>query len=133
MLFLTLDCGRKVSVDAIDYGRTYACLLEGRPNADLNARIVERALTERDATWGKRPTHVIPPAMDLADPAHPVLPPARFRAWLTCYEPVDPVFMGSHLVVLWFAEECHNEPLADVVFRAVRGLPWETLAEDFDW
>jgi hypothetical protein len=133
MLFVTLDCGRKVSLDALDYSRTYACLLEGRPDPDLNARIIEHATTERDATWGKRPFYVIPPVLDLRDPAHPVMPPAQFRAWLTCYEPINPEFMGSHLVVLWFSDECHSEPLAEVVFRAIRGLPWEQLAQDFDW
>jgi hypothetical protein len=41
--------------------------------------------------------------------------------------------MGSELVVVWFADECHAEPIVDVVFRAVRALPWEQLAADFDW
>lgn len=133
MLFLKLDCGRDVALDAFDYARTYAGLTEGRPNAEMNARIIERELAERDGSWGKRKTHLIPPVIDDRDPAHPVLPTACLRAWLTCFQPVNPAFMGSELVVVWFAGECHAEPITDVVFRAVRGLPWEQLAEDFDW
>jgi hypothetical protein len=45
MLSMTLDCGRRVTLDAFDYARTYAGLLEGRPNAEINARIIERELT----------------------------------------------------------------------------------------
>jgi hypothetical protein len=57
MLSLTLDCGRRVTLDACDYARTYAGLLEGRPNAEINAGIIERELTERDSSWGgARPT-----------------------------------------------------------------------------
>jgi hypothetical protein len=45
MMFLTLDCGRKVGVDAFDYSRTYAGLLEGRPNVEFNNRIIQRAIS----------------------------------------------------------------------------------------
>jgi hypothetical protein len=133
MLHLTLDCGRRVSLDAFHYSRTYASLIEGRPNAGLNAQIIQAALTERDGSWAQRRTHLIPPVADARVPEHPVLPPVVLKAWLTCNEPVDPSFMGSELVVIWFQDECHAEPIADVVFRAVRGLPWEQLAADFDW
>ena len=133
MLSLTLDCGRQVYLDAFDYAHTYAGLLEGRPNAETNARIIERLLAERDGSWGQRKTYLIPPVVDDRDPAHPVLPSTCLRAWVWCNDPIDPAFMGSNLVVVWFADECHAEPIADVVFRAVRGLPWGKLAENFDW
>ena len=133
MLSLTLDCGRRVWVDAFDYKRTYISLLEGRPSAEINAGIIARALTERDSSWGRRKTHLIPPVIDDSDPKHPILPVACLRAWVWCNDPIDPVFMGSELVVVWFADECHAEPIADVVFRAIRGLPWDQLAEDFNW
>lgn len=133
MLDMTLDCGRRVTLDAFDYSRTYAELLLGCPNAEMNARIIERAVAERDGTWGRRKTHLIPPVLDDRDPAHPVLPPVCLRAWVRCNDPIDPAFMGSALVVVWFASDCHAEPIANVVFRAIRGLPWEQFAEDFDW
>ena len=133
MLPLTLDCGRRVFLHAFDYARTYAGLLEGRPNAKINAGIIKRELTKRDGSWGRRKTYLIPPVIDDSDPVHPVLPPVCLRAWVWCNDPIDPAFMGSHLDVVWFADECHAEPIADVVFRAIRGLPWERLAEDFKW
>jgi len=133
MMFLTLDCGRRVSVDAIDYSRTYSGLLMGLPNAEINDRIIERALVGRESSWGKRPTHLIQPVIERKDPEHPRLAPVLLRAWLTCNEPVNPNFMGSELVVVWFSEECHLDSIDNIVSRAVCGLPWEQLAGDFDW
>ena len=133
MLFLTLDCGRRISLDAFDYDRTYAGLMEGRPDAEYNAELTERALTGREGTWGKRTVHLIPPAVDVSDPDHPTLPPVILRAWLICYEPIDKAYMGSELVVVWFAEECHSESIENIVCEAVRELPWDELACDFNW
>src|SRR5262245_20241886 len=133
MSFLMLDCGRQVSLDAFDYSRTYGGLLEGLPNAEMNRRIIERAQAEREGSWGPRKTHLIPPVVDARDPKHPAFSPALLRAWLHCNEPIDPAFMGSALVVVWFAEECLDEPITEVVFRAIRGLPWDQLADDFNW
>ena len=133
MLLLNLDCGRRVSLDELDYSHTYAGLLEGRPDAQMNAQIIERALSFREAPGIKRSVHLIPPLVDNSIPAHPKLPPIRLRAWLTCDEPVNPQFMGSDFVVVWFSQDCHNASISDVVFQAVRGLPWEQLARDFDW
>jgi hypothetical protein len=133
MLFLKLDCGREVSLDSFDYRRTYAGLLMGRPDAEINAEIIQGAITAHEKSWGERAVHLISPEVDLRDPDHPVLPPVLLRAWLVCYQPINPAFMGSELVVVWFAEECHAEPISEVIFRAVRALPWEQLAADFVW
>ena len=63
----------------------------------------------------------------------PALPPAVLRAWLWCGEPIDPAFMGSQLVVVWFAEECLDEPIVEVVLRAVRGLAWDDPELAIPW
>jgi hypothetical protein len=133
MLIMKLDCGRQVSLDAFNYGRTYGGLMLGRPNAKLNAWTIEAEVAAASKSWGPRKTHLIPPAVDDRDPKHPLLPPTCLWAWLTCPCPIKPTFQASELVVVWFADECHAEPIADVVFRAVRGLPWEELAQDFNY
>jgi hypothetical protein len=55
------------------------------------------------------------------------------RARLTCYQPINPKFMASSLLVVWFCQDCHNETIANIVFQAIHGLPWDELARDFDW
>ena len=77
--------------------------------------------------------HVIPPVVDLhRGLEHPTLPPILLRAWLQCPVPVGLGSEGSELVVIWFSEECQHESIEQIVFRAVRGLPWDDLAEGFN-
>jgi hypothetical protein len=131
-LFFDLDCGRSVAVEALYYQRTYLSLLEGRPNQDMNDRILEKVRTEMAPLWGNRRVYVVPPAINESDPKHPVLPPVRFTAWLCCYQPIKEPNAGSELVVVWFQEECTDEPLDEIVHDAIRSLAWEELAQDFE-
>lgn len=56
------------------YDLTYAGLIEGALNERLETWIMERALTRHQALWGERQIHMIQPAIDVSDPAHPFLP-----------------------------------------------------------
>jgi len=131
-LFFDLDCGRSVAVEALYFLRTYLGLLEGRPDREMNDRILAQVRTEMVPLWGERRVHVIPPVIDESDPAHPALPRLRFTAWLCCYQPIREPNAGSELVVVWFREECPGEPLDKVVGDAIRSLPWVELARDFE-
>jgi predicted nucleotidyltransferase len=132
-LNIQLDCGQSIFVETFMYDLTYAGLIEGAPNERLNTSIIERALTHHEALWGERQIHMIPPAIDVSDPARPTLPRLNLHAWLTCSEPINPMFDGSQLVVTWFEDECHKQPLAEVISSAIRHLPWKQLARDFDY
>lgn len=83
-LNIQLDCGQSVSVEAFMYDLTYAGLIEGTPNERLNTWIMERALTRHQELWGERQIHMIQPAIDVSDPAHPSLPRLNLHVWLTC-------------------------------------------------
>jgi hypothetical protein len=133
MLFLKLDCGRDVALDEFCFSRTYSGLMVGAPDQETNDEIIERAKRRMDPVWGTCKTHVIPPVINISDPAHPHLPPVLWRAWFFCTEPIDKRFMASELVVVWFTEECYDRPIAEVVFEAIHALPWDELAQDFDW
>ena len=80
-LNIQLDCGQSVSVEAFMYGLTYGGLIEGAPNESLNIMIMERALICHEALWGERQTYMIPPAMDVSDPARPTLPGVNLHVW----------------------------------------------------
>ena len=131
MQLLTLDCGRQVWLSSFAYSGTYSGLFDGRPTPEINAWIIGQALTYE--SWGSRKTYLIPPETDASDPKHPVLPPALLRVWLWCSDSIDPEFHGSELVVVWFASECLDQPIEETVYRAVRGLKWDELAQDFLW
>ena len=132
---MRLDCGRDVSIDSFDYSHTYAGLTLGVPNARINDRILASAIASCEQSWGKRKLHVIPPTVDLRrGPEYPTLPPVLLRTWLLCSVPVGRSSEGSELVVIWFSEECQHESIEQIVFRAIRGLPWDDLAEGFsEW
>lgn len=55
------------------YDLTYRGLIEGAPNESLNIMIMERALIRHEVLWGERQPYMIPPAMDVSEPA-PTLP-----------------------------------------------------------
>ena len=114
------------------YDLTYAGLIEGTPNERLNTWIMERALTRHQELWGERQIHMIQPAIDVSDPARPTLPRLNLHVWL-CSESINPMFDGSQLVATWFVDECHMQPLAEVLSSAIRHLPWKQLARDFDY
>lgn len=130
-LSVQLDCGQVVSVLAFMFDLSYAGLLDGGPCESLNAYYIKAALTRHEKLWGKRQVYMIPPEFDVSDPIRPTLPKLNLHAWLTS-EPINPMFMGSELVVTWFTDECHTRPLAEVISSAIRHLPWKQLACDFD-
>lgn len=131
-LSIQLDCGQTVLVEAFMYDLTYAGLIEGSPNESRNAWFIKSAMTRHQALWGERQTYMVPPTMDVSDPARLTLPRLNLHVWLTCAEPIKPMFDGSQLVVTWFVDECHTQPLAEVISSAIRHLPWKQLARDFD-
>jgi hypothetical protein len=129
-LTMKLDCGRQVELTDLGYSRTYAGLLEGRTSQRLNASILKRIEAKHS---GARGTYFIPPVLDESDPSQPVLPCVEMHARLTCHDSINGNSCGSLLMVSWLTDECHHQPLSDVVFRAVRGLRWDELASDFDY
>ena len=127
----------KVSLAAIDYSRTYASVLAGhsaRIQADDQCAnpSKKQAMTGCDSRRGakRRMLHVCSGRKwtweSSSDPRRLhwfSVPPVQLRAWLTCYQPVDPTFMASDLVVLWFTEECHSECLGGRIWLIRRVSP----------
>ena len=130
---IKLKCGRTVSFDNFYYRRTYGELFLGRPDQEMNQRIISKSYKRMEPLWGPRKTYVIEPLVDESDLEHPRLPPVQLAVWLSCNDPIDRNFMGSQLVVVWFRHECHDEPLFQIIRNAVESLLWDELAQDFDY
>lgn len=133
MITFELESGRSITADAYEYSRTYLELMEGLPNARLNRRILDEAQKKARTLWGKRKVYLVSPECDRTDPEHPVLPPAQYIAWLTCPEPVDPKFMASELVAVFYSGLPEDTPIPEVFRKYLEHLNWEHLAHDFDW
>lgn len=130
---IKLDSGRMVHIDNLHITETYGGMLKGPPNARINGEIMEKARTMMKPRWGWRQTHMIWPIFFGDESGHLLLPPWLCLAWLICRDPVNPEFMGSELVVIWFAHDVSSMPIVDLVAAAVKGLDWESLAADFDY
>ena len=128
MLSFDLDCGRSVYLDSLHYSRTYAGLLEGRPNAQYNTEITTRVCTNTNS-----PAHLVPPDLDNTDPEHPSLPPIEMIAKVWCNDPITPNGMGSHATIIWYRDTWDSQSLTDVVLDGIRGVDWNKIAADFDW
>jgi len=126
---INLACGRVVHVDAFSVEQTYAGMLAGVPDKELNDEIIADALLNEE--WSERKTHLIEPVIITRECGAPVLPPCICRAWLVCHDPVKKGD-GSELVVVWFAYAVFDYPLNAVVANAAIDLPWDELAEDFE-
>ena len=127
MLSFNLHCGRSVYLDSLRYGRTYAGLLEGRPDKKYNDVIVARACANTNG-----PAHLVSPSIDESDPAHPSLPPVEMIAEVWCNDPIGDG-MGSHATIVWYRDTWNKQSLIDVVLEGIRDVPWESIAVDFDW
>ncbi|MCD9014397.1 hypothetical protein [Parachryseolinea silvisoli] len=128
MIDIELESGRRVTVDGFVYGRTYGGLLEGRPNRNVNKRILERQKCPSE--WGSRKVLVIQPLdRDLEN----FLPPSIYKVWLNSNDPINSVFMGSELVIIWFDETPGERSIKDIIEKRVREVDWDKNAQDFDY
>lgn len=134
---IPLASGRFLKLEAFYIDRTYASLLEGATSAaDTRARLAAAA-RRMQPLWGERNTYVIKPeGCDLEENGREDcarLPEMTYYAWLTS-EPTHPDFCGSELVVVYFASEAEvaSEPFAQLN-HLIRDLPWDRLAQNFDF
>lgn len=125
-----LSSGYDVALDSFYSERTYAGLLEGLPDAAMNAEILVHAQSHMTPLWGQRATHVMSPETRHVQ-GRSIFPAMTYFAWLTSRTPIDKGYDGSELVVVWFAPEKLDLPLSAIIGEAIRELPWADLAKDF--
>ena len=132
---LELSSGRIVGVHELHLARTYACLLGGTPDSKYNELIIERARCRMMPVWGERPTYVVPPMVRIITEAgrtYPRLPEVQYHVWLES-EPLSEHWCGSQLVVICFGPPQHQAPVAEILGPLLRDVPWEQVAQNFDF
>ncbi|MEU8514601.1 hypothetical protein AB0C76_23840 [Kitasatospora sp. NPDC048722] len=136
---LSLASGRSIELSDVRLSSTYGGMLEGYPFRRLNDLKVQRLLKRAADEWPSVPVHLIEPVRELPD-----LPAGGFGAVellpaVTCVgsfssRPVDPglssVSYYSVLTVVWF-QATPGVP-SDDAGSGLRGLPWDSIAKDFE-
>ena len=129
-----LNSGRTVRMTDLHISSTHGVL--NVANASYADHDIQKALTAMGKFWGPRATYLIRPACGtyVEHNGKPrlvaLLPGLRYHAWLTS-DPLDPKFCNSELVVIWFGF-APVRPLEEFVAHAVRNVPWEEHARDFN-
>ncbi|HRO02626.1 MAG TPA: hypothetical protein PLS69_03355 [Terricaulis sp.] len=132
---IELDSGRSVECRELHQKLTYEGLLEGEPSRDDNDKQM-RGLAGAELRYALGGAlHLIEPEQSpprYAPDPHGVL--GRLPA-VTCIgrfesEPVGSA-CASTLVIIWFQHR-FALPIEEPALSAIRALPWEKLAFDFD-
>jgi hypothetical protein len=112
--------------------KTYAGLLEGKPNASVNRDVLNSHAEVAKTLWPKEP-HVTLGLDFYKGRVHETLPTIICAGQFISYEPaIDSERAGSSLVLIWFQEEMF--PLLQGENTAwLKDVAWKQLAKDFDW
>ncbi|MFF0224330.1 hypothetical protein [Streptomyces sp. NPDC004629] len=137
---ITLASGRSIALAELRLSSTYGGLIEGRPSKRVNDfDVASRLRAARDAYPG-RPVHLIPPERTCPEaPAHrsepvEVLPVVACIGAFDSTE-TDPAhdsgWYFSALIIVWF-QPTTDIPSDDNPHPALRTVPWQELAQDFE-
>jgi hypothetical protein len=143
---LTLATGREIVLTRLRQQHTYAGLLEGYPDSDMNDREIEATLADA-RSWCFEGAHplLIPPARRdfLRVPGDMASPRSRRRTpeWLPMVSSIatfrssparDRAMHGSTLTMAWFQAE-FGPPVSQDIVSAIAALDWDAHASDFEW
>ena len=127
-----LSDGRQIFLEALLEFKTYAGLLEGKPNALVNRDVLRSHVDLVKRMWPEQPRVTL--GLDYYESLiHESMPPIICAGQFVSYEPVaDSDRAGSSLVVVWFQEEMF--PLLQGRNAAwLKEVAWKQIARDFDW
>jgi len=145
---LPLRSGRTITLKRLNQVMTYAGLLEGTPNREMNDRHIEYALREAQEMYvaGFRPHLIPPPRQDYYRTPGDMqrirdFSPHHIPEWLPVVQCVgsfqsgvtarNPDMHVSVLTVVWFQDE-YAPPIREPALSQLRELDWESLAVDVE-
>ena len=127
-MLITLDSGKTVKVESFEYSYTYGGVLCGLPNEEMNRAVFE--MIKYPSNWGSRKTLKIKPSTKEFENK---LKSSYYSVWLNTYDPVDPEFDGSELVVIWLDDIPGDRSIAAIITKGVKAIDWEANAQDYQY
>ena len=117
--------GFLVELICLSVHETYRGLLEGQPNEELNADIVQQAVSTAQKEYREWPVHLIPP--NIRNGKYPQLPAFRCVGLFWAFVTKDPDMHASGSVLVWFQEKT----IISGIDLSLTELDWWTVAKDF--
>lgn len=125
---------RRITLTEICFEETYGGVIEGAPRPESDANRRRWFLANLEKRWGQRATHVVSPEIvevEFHGELIRRMPAVACAAWLVS-DPVAHAGAASELVLVWWTESL-DLPVAALVERALAGVEWERVAQDFDY
>jgi hypothetical protein len=153
LINIQLSSGRTVFLTGFECSGTYDSLLEGWPTVEINKSVIDSTLRKARHLWSKAgsPVHMIEPVctpnphegsktftdwvqriLRSGNRPAPWLPPVNCIANLQS-SPKDKTDSWTWLVVVWFQNPFFDQPLQDVLKKALENIPWDKNAKQFDF
>jgi len=125
---IQLAGGERVGVFDFYVRPTYALLLAGKPNSEINESILERSAKDSQEWWhDQHAALVLRPSEEEIENR---LPDFRMMALLDCSTPLNPEYDGSMLRVVWFSNTLPTK-LPEFLQECLRSLNWKAQARDY--
>lgn len=127
-------CGTDARITSLNQSATYEGLLEGYPNSDMNARLVQRMVADIEKRTGDKPYLIQP-----TETPKPQEFPIGRRPWMalpsieceaSLYSSSFGEF-GSSLTICWYQDD-FAFPIAPEVFDELRLTQWREHARPHD-
>lgn len=129
---LTLGNGRKLYLESCFFCKTYAGLIDGKPNNQVNSFVIESSADIAKRIWPGEPVVVLNADSSKTD-EDSRLPSVLCAAHFVSYQfAKDDAADGSSLVAVWF----QHQSLAinpEEVASTFEQLDWSQTARDFCW
>jgi hypothetical protein len=118
---------REYSIRRFSFSHTYEQLLVGKPNREINERILS-GMHPKETLFHPRVVRVGVSEEEL----NGALPACCYFAEIQS-DPIKEGFCGSILTLCWFDEAPGSRSILEIVEKPLKQLDWETAAEDFDF
>lgn len=137
---ILLSSGRSIELFELRLSSTYGGMLEGYPCKPINDMKTGSLLRIAEHTFPATPAHLIPSSREYPDQTAGAFGPVEILPAVACIGAFrsaalapdhDPVLYRSALTVAWF-QPTLDVPSGDSADAALRGIPWDELAKDYE-
>lgn len=133
---IVLLSGRWIQLVELRISSTYGGMLAGYPCKRVNDRRISRLRQQAETAYPSMPVHLVQPTPEYPDRAPGRLGPVEVLPGVACVglfdsAPLATAMDGSVLAAAWF-QPAPEVPAGENADAALRAIPWEALAEDYE-